>query len=177
MLIAVNTITGSIHRYDVGKRQELLPVLNQPDPQKPNWSGPGFVSAWTITADGLQIILGQYESLRKLRLDGSAGKAPIAVNAAIQSVAAGDSGSAFVALEDGTILRWESGGSDPVVLTALPYSCTSLLYIPERKWVLANSADGSIRFLNAVSGQVQMSLVVFMNGTGTWPLWSPSGYV
>jgi hypothetical protein len=79
LLIAVDRLTESIRRYDVAAGRELLPVLNPPDPlqQQSIFNGPGFVSEWSVTADGRQVVLGQYESLQSIPLDGTTGTSPI----------------------------------------------------------------------------------------------------
>jgi WD40 repeat protein len=173
LLIAVDTQTGSVHRYDVAAGRELLPVLNASDAQPSLWNGPGPVSAWSVSTDGTHVIVGRQQLIQSVPLDGTAGTSPVTTKAPIQSIAAGDGGTAFIALDDGSILRWD-GRSQPALLATLPYPCTSLLYIPERKWIVANSTDGSVRFLDAATGQIQLSMILFANGKD-WLLWTPSG--
>ncbi len=173
LLVAVNVMTGSIHRYEVATGHEL-PVVSPPPPAitLPGL-GPGRVSAWSLRADGKSVVLARYRTLQIIRFDDVRSATSIATKELIENVATGDGDGMYISLEDGSVLRWDTT-SEPVPLTTLPNPSTSLLYLPERKWLLANSADGNARFLDAESGRELMSVMLFPNGKD-WLLWTPNG--
>jgi len=172
MLLAVNVNTGATQRYDLASAHEL-PALPPPASVKSSFGlGPGPVTSWAIRADGSAVILARYETLQSVPLDGGSGTA-VTVSEPVASIVAGGSASVYISLQDGSVLRWDASGQ-PVAVTNLPYPSRSMLYIAERNWLVANSADGSTRFLDAGSGQVLMSLMLFANGRD-WLLWTPAG--
>lgn len=173
LLVAVDSVTGSIHRFNIGSGRELLPALNPPGPQDKYVLGDDFVSAWGVAADSHQMARAQFHSVRSIPVDGSAAPDLQRVSSNVKSIVSGRDGSWFLALEDGSILRWD-GRNTPAPLATLPYPATSLLYLSERNWLIANSEDGSIAFLDAASGRTEMSLLVLENGRD-WLVWTPGG--
>ena len=174
LLIAINRVTSSIHRYDIAAGKELYPVLGAPAAlQNTAVIGATFLSAWAISNDAQRVVIADYDKLWSARLDGRDRSIPISVKAAIQSVVVGAHGTYLLSLEDGSVLRWD-GEDAPTLLTTLAYSCTSLIYIQERGLLVANLADGSIHILDGLSGREEMSLALFANGRD-WLIWTPGG--
>jgi len=173
LLVAIDTVTGSVHRFDLQIRREILPVLNPPGPQTQYVLGASFVSAWAISADGRQLARAQYHSISGISLDGGAPAGSIPLDGNVQTLVAGKDGAWFLAMEDGSLLRWD-GRNAPAPLVKLPYSCDSLFPLPERNWIVANANDGSVQFIDAATGQTRMSLLIFENGRD-WFLWTPAG--
>ncbi len=172
LLVAVDVNTGSVHRFDVVAKKALPVLTGESYADRSNVLLANAVSAWTINGRGTAVVMAQHDALQLIRLDGLKSNAPVKVRAPVAALAASPQ-FMFIALEDGSLWRWDEKAA-PEVLTQLSYPSASLLYVPHRELLLANATDGSLRFLDAHTGREKMALALFSNRQD-WLVWTPKG--